>query len=437
MHQNSLFVTSADGTQIFAEARGDPPNPCIGFIHGLSMDMGCFDDIFADPLWNARVLMVRYDVRGHGMSPMDAENSVRWESARFAEDFDAVISHFQVTRPFVAGWYMRSPWIQVVTPNSHIFTGAWGCRHAYAATIPVDILTVHDPTYLAGYPDVVRPEAVDCIPGLTSVTGVALFKSTATKFVDSFTSKPMDYSTRFLIMGAMLSQPGKAVGLAMSRPQDPSILFEVAAKKIAAPPHARRTRQGDVQREAQGGLRKGVCFWTAMIKCAGESCVLLRDDERGGRASPCRQQDAFCVGQNHRLIHPTELPHGKEKSEVRLILQLEPNTQGGAARDPRVVRDLLAAVLGWKLHGITGVMLDPSLNPGRKETTYVVNDPVEPRGVPSKAPIIAGVLSALLLLLLRQFVPWHKKKRARDVLAFPSQFLAFAGIYRLFPKATE
>jgi pimeloyl-ACP methyl ester carboxylesterase len=113
----------------------------------------------------------------------------------------------------------------------------------YAASIPVDILTVHDPTYLAGlillapqpyigYPDVVRPEAVACIPGLTSATDVALFKATSTTFVDSFTAKAMDYSTRFMILGAMLSQPAKAVGLSMSRPQDPSILFGIAAKKL-------------------------------------------------------------------------------------------------------------------------------------------------------------------------------------------------------------
>ncbi|KAJ6554272.1 Alpha/Beta hydrolase protein [Mycena capillaripes] len=218
MSQNPLFVTSKDGTKIFAETKGDPSNPCIVFAHGLSTGMGCFDRIFADPRWTERAFLVRYNIRGHGLSTVDTEESSRWESLRFAEDFDAVISHFGVARPFFAGWSM-------------------------GATIPVDILTAHDPTYLAGlillapqpymgYQDVVRPEAVDCLPGLTSSTEVSLFKSSATEFVDSFTSKPMDYSTRFTVMGAILSQPGKAIGLAMSRPQDPNILFGVAARNL-------------------------------------------------------------------------------------------------------------------------------------------------------------------------------------------------------------
>jgi pimeloyl-ACP methyl ester carboxylesterase len=58
MAQNPLFVASNDGTQIFAEAKGDPSNPCIVFLHGLSTGMGCFNNIFADPLWIARVFLV-------------------------------------------------------------------------------------------------------------------------------------------------------------------------------------------------------------------------------------------------------------------------------------------------------------------------------------------------------------------------------------------
>ncbi|KAJ6626033.1 Alpha/Beta hydrolase protein [Mycena sp. CBHHK59/15] len=218
MPGNVLFVTSKDGTKIFAEAKGDPLNPCIVFAHGLSTGSGCFNNIFADPLWTDDVFLARYDIRGHGMSPVNTDDSMLWESSRFAEDFDAVISHFGVTQPFLAGWSM-------------------------GASIAADILTVHDPSYLAGliflapqpyigYQDIVRPEAVAFLPGLTGSTDVGLFKSTATAFVDPFTCKPMDYSTCFTIMGAMLSQPGEAVVKAMSRPQDANILFEVAAKTL-------------------------------------------------------------------------------------------------------------------------------------------------------------------------------------------------------------
>ncbi|KAJ7161208.1 Alpha/Beta hydrolase protein, partial [Mycena filopes] len=213
-----VFVTSKDETRIFAEAKGDKSNPCIVFAHGLSTGMACFDRIFDDPLWSARIFLVRYDIRGHGLSAVDTMDDTRWESARFAEDFDAVIRHFGVARPFLAGWSM-------------------------GATIPVDIFASYDSTYLAGLiflspqpyiglSDVVRPEAVGALPGLTNSTDVPLFKSTATAFVESFTDKPMEYSIRLQILGAMLLQSATAVGRAMTRQQDPDVLFKVAAKKL-------------------------------------------------------------------------------------------------------------------------------------------------------------------------------------------------------------
>jgi hypothetical protein len=52
------FVTSADGTKIFAEARGDPSNPAIVFIHGFGIGAMAFNNIFNDPLWLNRVYLV-------------------------------------------------------------------------------------------------------------------------------------------------------------------------------------------------------------------------------------------------------------------------------------------------------------------------------------------------------------------------------------------
>ncbi|KAJ7659603.1 Alpha/Beta hydrolase protein [Mycena polygramma] len=214
----ALFVTSTDGTRIFAEARGDSSNPCIVFHHGMSVGMGCFDEIFADPRWTSTLFLVRYDIRGHGMSPVDPEESTKWASARFAEDFDAVIGHFGVVKPFFAAW-------------------------SYGATVLSDILTAHGPTYLAGlilvapqptlvYPDLLRPEAAAFIPGFITSTDVQLFKTTVGNFVDSFVKKPLRYSTRFTIMGAVLAQPAAVVHSALSRPQDATIFFGVAAKKL-------------------------------------------------------------------------------------------------------------------------------------------------------------------------------------------------------------
>lgn len=49
------------------------------------------------------VVKVRYDTRGHGRSGKP-EDAAAWESKRLAEDFDAVVRGFGLSRPFVACW---------------------------------------------------------------------------------------------------------------------------------------------------------------------------------------------------------------------------------------------------------------------------------------------------------------------------------------------
>lgn len=104
----------------------------------------------------------------------------------------------------------------------------------------MDILTLHDPTYLSGlilmgplpfvaFHDAVRPAALDAVPGITNYTDVALFKSATTTWIDSITVKPMSYSTRLTILGVVLLQPGKAFNVAFARPQDAETLPRVAA----------------------------------------------------------------------------------------------------------------------------------------------------------------------------------------------------------------
>ncbi|KAJ7618856.1 hypothetical protein DFH06DRAFT_1144725 [Mycena polygramma] len=166
----ALFVTSTDGTEIFAEARGDSSNPCVVFHHGMSVGMGCFDEIFADPRWTSTLFPVRYDIHGHGMSPVDPEDSTKCASRRIL---------------------MRL----LDTLGS-----------SYNATVLSDILTAHGPTYLAGLILVAPPpEAAAFIPGFINSTDVQLFKTTVGNFVDSFAKKPLRHSTRFTVMGALLA----------------------------------------------------------------------------------------------------------------------------------------------------------------------------------------------------------------------------------------
>lgn len=49
---------------------------------------------------------MRYDTRGHGRSGKP-DDEASWESERLADDFDAVITGFNIVKPFVVGWYVH------------------------------------------------------------------------------------------------------------------------------------------------------------------------------------------------------------------------------------------------------------------------------------------------------------------------------------------
>lgn len=56
----SKVVVSKDGTEIYADAVGDPTNPALVFIHGFSLSSIVFDSIFADQLWTDHVYLVSH-----------------------------------------------------------------------------------------------------------------------------------------------------------------------------------------------------------------------------------------------------------------------------------------------------------------------------------------------------------------------------------------
>lgn len=56
-------VRSADGTSIYAEARGDPRKPSIVFIHGFSMSTLVWNESLSDSRWTDEVYLVRVSSR--------------------------------------------------------------------------------------------------------------------------------------------------------------------------------------------------------------------------------------------------------------------------------------------------------------------------------------------------------------------------------------
>ena len=104
---DARYLTSPDGTVIYADAIGNPKMPHLVFVHGLSLSTVVFDCIFSDPRYTASQYLVRYDTRGHGRSgkPRNAEADA---SERFAQDFATVVQAFDLKRLTIVGWSLGS-----------------------------------------------------------------------------------------------------------------------------------------------------------------------------------------------------------------------------------------------------------------------------------------------------------------------------------------
>lgn len=57
--ENARFVTSSDGSKIYADATGDPGKPSIVFLHGLSLSGVIFNHIFANEDYKKNFFLVR------------------------------------------------------------------------------------------------------------------------------------------------------------------------------------------------------------------------------------------------------------------------------------------------------------------------------------------------------------------------------------------
>lgn len=55
---DTRMLVSADGTQIYANAVGDPSKQAVVFIHGFVWSFIAFDDIFDDTEWTTQLYLV-------------------------------------------------------------------------------------------------------------------------------------------------------------------------------------------------------------------------------------------------------------------------------------------------------------------------------------------------------------------------------------------
>ena len=97
------YITSTDGTQLFAQAAGNPSHPALVCVHGFACTSFAFRKQFANPHLLEHVYVIAYDMRGNGRSDMPEEPAA-YEGKKMVEDFQAVCAAFGVTRPFLLGW---------------------------------------------------------------------------------------------------------------------------------------------------------------------------------------------------------------------------------------------------------------------------------------------------------------------------------------------
>ncbi|KAJ7303569.1 Alpha/Beta hydrolase protein [Mycena albidolilacea] len=205
------FVTSADGTKIFAEARGDPSNPAIVFIHGFGIGAMAFNDIFNDPLWLNRVYLVRYDTRGHGRSDKPT-NAAAWVSQRLAQDFDAVVQSYNLIKPFVLGWSFGAAHIADILSFHHpsYISGA-----IYDAGVP----------YLAALPNVGSPAGFTVVPGLNQTTNVTQFQTSYIDFIN-LCHPALEWNFYLGCLGDGMVQPRAVLDLSFTRTQNSTGLLQ-------------------------------------------------------------------------------------------------------------------------------------------------------------------------------------------------------------------
>ncbi|KAF8915012.1 Alpha/Beta hydrolase protein [Mucidula mucida] len=196
MSSPGRMLTSADGTPIYADATGDPTKPALVFIHGFGLCASAFDGIFDDPEWSESLILV----------------------APLAEDFDAVVDAFGLTRPFVLAWSLG---------GTHL----------------VDILSVHPGSYLsgvihlagvpymAGIPIAGTPLALNCLPHLAQTTDVVAYQDAAIRFAKGC-SPGASWGVITQLLGQMMMQPRAITQYIITRTQDEKGFLKAGAEGL-------------------------------------------------------------------------------------------------------------------------------------------------------------------------------------------------------------
>ncbi|KAL4257590.1 AB hydrolase superfamily protein [Pleurotus pulmonarius] len=212
----SKIVISADGTQIYADATGDPEKQSIVFVHGLALSSIVFDRLFANKRL-ADYHLVRYDMRGHGRSDKPATADAH-TSIRYSQDFAAVVNAFGLKKPIFVGWSPGGKFHKTTrnTPTTTFFP-LWGAV-ALGGSPGLN---------LAILPIIASPVLLGELPGFTANDNVTAALATRQPFIDGLFQDPaqVDFRLKAEYLGQTVVQSPAISALVSTRSQDLTKLF--------------------------------------------------------------------------------------------------------------------------------------------------------------------------------------------------------------------
>ena len=140
-------VTAPDGVTLAVRESGDPQGTPVIFIHGLLGSTLNWEAQAADPRLQ-RYRLIRYDMRGHGLSGKPAGAEAYSDGRRWADDLQAVITSSRAVKPVVVGWSLGG----AVISN---YLAAYG-DGAIAGAVYVDGVIELKPDQIVAHPEVYR-----------------------------------------------------------------------------------------------------------------------------------------------------------------------------------------------------------------------------------------------------------------------------------------
>ncbi|KAF5338156.1 hypothetical protein D9611_014563 [Ephemerocybe angulata] len=217
------YVSSSDGTQIFAQAVGQPHLPTLVFVHGFALSALVWAHILHDTnLLRYFHLHTTYEDTG----AVGSQRKKPTTSKLGADDFVAVTKAFNVTKPLFIGWSLGGTYASDVLQH-------------YGPDALSGIIWTAGLPYLAASPTVLTPWIQNIVlPAISSVDNATLGLSIRQEFTNALFNHPEKVPIGVLwswLGSTTLQDPAKITfpaGPGRGNTQDPTNLFEAGKKGI-------------------------------------------------------------------------------------------------------------------------------------------------------------------------------------------------------------